>query len=81
MTITGQYTAKGSVLILPIVGNGKTNITMGKNSIKCLPTINSILFFTDNLDFHGQFLTSVVNRNGQDYLHLKKVIVNFDTTR
>lgn len=37
--------------------------------------------FIDNLDFHGQFLTSVVNRNGQDYLHLKKVIVNFDTTK
>lgn len=41
LTIIGQYTAKGSVLILPIVGHGITNITMGKNSITDLSTINT----------------------------------------
>lgn len=33
LTITGQYTVKGSILILPIVGNGNVNITFGKTSI------------------------------------------------
>lgn len=32
LTITGKYTAKGNVLILPIVGNGNTNITLGKKN-------------------------------------------------
>lgn len=82
MSITGRYTVKGSVLILPIVGNGNINITFGKTSITDLNAdhiINSN--FVDNLDFHSKFLTSVINRNGQDFLHLKKVISDFTTTR
>lgn len=31
LTITGPYTVRGQVLILPIVGNGSSNITIGKN--------------------------------------------------
>lgn len=37
--------------------------------------------FVDNLNFHTKYKTSVVNRNGQDYLNLKKIISDFDTTR
>lgn len=30
VVITGQYSVKGKIMVLPIVGNGKCNITLGK---------------------------------------------------
>jgi Haemolymph juvenile hormone binding protein (JHBP). len=33
VVIEGQYSIKGKIMVLPIVGNGKCNITLGKKII------------------------------------------------
>lgn len=84
MNIQGHYVATGSILILPIVGNGAANITLSKSLKKKKKRINGFNFgpfYVVNVEFSGLFVTTVNRRNGVEYLDLNRVIVDFTATR
>lgn len=80
-----KYKIDGKVLILPITGSGKSNLTLGDYNLALLKIIMKIKKsnFTDNVDIKIKFLPNIIEKNGKQYLQIpsNKFKLVFETSR
>lgn len=81
-----KYKIDGKVLILPIRGQGKSNLTFGNKyfvSIFFVQHFSGSFFSTDNVLIRVKFAPNLIEKNGKQHIQLRtnKFKLNFDTSR
>lgn len=83
--LVGPYTISGQVLVLPIQGVGKSNITLGEfwatPSTRRTEMTWSQLLFSVNPDISITYDGVSVNRNGKEYLGMRNFKLTFTVSR
>lgn len=72
--ISGLYSMSGRILLIPIQGTGKANMSFSKTTkhkVLRIHTNDSII--PADLDMEVKFKTSVDTRDNEDYLKINKV--------
>lgn len=82
--LDGQYEVNGNVLILPITGNGRCNMSLSYKIIIFwfyLKLTYLFLFFLDNFKFSAKMQMTVIPKNGKTYLEIQNLTWKFNTTK
>lgn len=82
LTLSGPYKINGRVLVLPIQGNGLSNITLGKNNIfKKVFKVNIFICILENIDITMKYITKKVEINGKTHNVIDRKKFYFESTR
>lgn len=80
IVLQGDYDVSGKILFLPIVGNGKCKINIGKlNNINVKLKSNVFTqlwyyyFIVEVLKYVGNVINKLVVKNGEKYLEIEKI--------
>ena len=86
LSLVGPYKINGKVLILPIQGDGHSNITIRKyfkfhGMINFKSNKTFFLFLIENPDVKLRWTGKLVEKNGKKHYQIEKMKVNFEATR
>lgn len=84
ISLVGKYKINGKVLVLPIQGRGKSNLTLGNDTFTTCVFVIFIyitLVLSDDVSLRVKFKPKIIEKNGKTYIQTEKFKLNFDTTR
>lgn len=82
LSTVGDYSVDGQILILPIKGNGKSNITMSRFFLSIIllnKRINLIFFFAVDSTLNIEFAGVPYEKEGATYMKIEKLNLTIDT--
>lgn len=83
LSTVGDYIVDGQILILPIKGNGKSNITMGKLMLLPIFIIVKLISFTFavDVDLSIDFVGVPYEKDGASYMKADQIKMTIDTKK